>query len=79
MKAVLRAISIPAYQREAYTKDVELGEVYNFPGPLLRRMSAEQIWDSMVALYKPNSDAPSIETKVEAEIPSAASSGSTAP
>jgi hypothetical protein len=69
MKAVLRAIlNSQAYQREAYTKDVELGEVYNFPGPLLRRMSAEQIWDSMVALYKPNPDAPSIETKVEAEI-----------
>ena len=69
MKAVLSAIlNSQAYQREAYTKDVELGEVYNFPGPLLRRMSAEQIWDSMVALYKPNPDAPSIETKVEAEI-----------
>jgi hypothetical protein len=69
MKAVLRAIlNSQAYQREAYTKDVELGEVYHFPGPLLRRMSAEQIWDSMVALYKPNPDAPSIEAKVEAEI-----------
>jgi len=69
MKAVLRAIlNSQAYQREAYTKDVELGEVYHFPGPLLRRMSAEQIWDSMVALYKPNPDAPSIETKVAAEI-----------
>jgi hypothetical protein len=69
MKVVLRAIlNSQAYQREAYTKDVELGEVYNFPGPLLRRMSAEQIWDSMVALYKPGADNPSIETKVEAEI-----------
>jgi hypothetical protein len=69
MKAVLRAIlNSQAYQREAYTKDVELGEVYNFPGPLLRRMSAEQIWDSMVALYKPSSDNPSIATKVDAEI-----------
>jgi hypothetical protein len=69
MKAYLRGIlNSAAYQREAYTKDVELGEVYNFPGPLLRRMSAEQIWDSMVALYKPNPDNPSIETKIEAEI-----------
>lgn len=69
MKAYLRGIlNSAAYQREAYTKDVELGEVYNFPGPLLRRMSAEQIWDSMVALYKPNPDAPSIEAKVDAEI-----------
>ena len=69
MKAVLRAIlNSQAYQREAYTKDVELGEIYNFPGPLLRRMSAEQIWDSMVALYKPAPDHPSIATKVDAEI-----------
>jgi len=69
MKAVLRAIlNSQAYQREAYTKDVELGEIYNFPGPLLRRMSAEQIWDSMVALYKPGADNPSIATKVDAEI-----------
>lgn len=69
MKVLLRAIlNSQAYQREAYTKDVELGEIYNFPGPLLRRMSAEQIWDSMVALYKPNADQPSITTKVEAEV-----------
>lgn len=69
MKALLSAIlNSQAYQRVAYTKDVELGEVYHFPGPLLRRMSAEQIWDSMVALYKPGSDNPSIETKIEAEI-----------
>ncbi len=69
MKAYLRAIlNSAAYQREAYTKDVELGEIYNFPGPLLRRMSAEQIWDSMVALYKPNPDTPSIGARVSAEI-----------
>lgn len=69
MKAYLRVIlNSAAYQREAYTKDVELGSVYHFPGPLLRRMSAEQIWDSMVTLYKPNPDVPSVETKVEAEV-----------
>jgi len=69
MKAYLAVIlNSAAYQREAYTKDVELGQVYHFPGPLLRRMSAEQIWDSMVALYKPGADQPSIETKVAAEI-----------
>jgi len=65
MKAFLSMIfNSAAYQRSAYTKDVELGEVYHFPGPLLRRMSAEQIWDSMVTLYKPNPDAPSIEAKI---------------
>ena len=69
MKAYLSAIlNSAAYQREAYTKDVQLGEVYHFPGPLLRRMSSEQIWDSMVALYKPGADQPSIETKVAAEV-----------
>lgn len=69
MKAFLAAIlNSAAYQREAYAKDVELGEIYHFPGPLLRRMSAEQIWDSMVALYKPNPDNPSVQTKVEAEV-----------
>jgi hypothetical protein len=66
MKAFLRVIyNSAAYQRAAYTKDVELGELYHFPGPLLRRMSAEQIWDSMVTLYKPNSDTPSIQSKID--------------
>ena len=66
MKAYLRMVFNSAtYQRAAHTKDVELGEVYHFPGPLLRRMSAEQIWDSMVALYKPSPDTPSLETKIE--------------
>jgi hypothetical protein len=66
MKAFLRTIyNSAAYQRAAYTKDVELGELYHFPGPVLRRMSAEQIWDSMVALYKPNPDAPSVEAQIE--------------
>ncbi|MES2595225.1 MAG: DUF1549 domain-containing protein [Verrucomicrobiota bacterium] len=66
MKAYLRILyNSPAYQRSSYTKDVELGEVYHFPGPLLRRMSAEQIWDSMVTLYKPNPDTPSIESEID--------------
>ncbi|MFN0078651.1 MAG: DUF1549 domain-containing protein [Prosthecobacter sp.] len=69
MQSFLRAIlNSQAYQRTAYAKDVELGEVYHFPGPLLRRMSAEQVWDSMVALYKPSADHPSIQAKIDAEI-----------
>lgn len=68
MKAYLRIVfNSSTYQRAAYTKDVEMGEVYHFPGPLLRRMSAEQIWDSMVALYKPAPDAPSLDSKVDRE------------
>ncbi len=42
------------YQREAETLTPSLTQVdqgtYHFPGPILRRMSAEQIWDSLVAL-----------------------------
>ncbi len=68
VKAFLRTLyNTASYQRSAYTKDVELGQVYHFPGPLLRRMSAEQIWDSMVALYKPAPDTPSTEAKIAAE------------
>ena len=68
MKAYLGMVyKSAAYQRAAYTKDVELGEVYHFPGPIVRRMSAEQIWDSMVALYKPNPDQPSVNARVDAE------------
>ncbi len=43
-----------AYQREAETLTPSLTQVdqgtYHFPGPILRRMSAEQIWDSLVTL-----------------------------
>ncbi|SKB08034.1 Protein of unknown function [Prosthecobacter debontii] len=68
MKEYLRMIyNSASYQRAAYQKDVELGEVYHFPGPLLRRMSAEQIWDSMVTLYKPAPDASSLNARIERE------------
>jgi Protein of unknown function (DUF1549)/Protein of unknown function (DUF1553)/SLA1 homology domain 1, SHD1 len=39
-----------AYQREAITKQITPGEPYYFPGPVLRRMTAEQAWDSCVTL-----------------------------
>ncbi|MBL9116011.1 MAG: DUF1549 domain-containing protein [Verrucomicrobiaceae bacterium] len=68
MKAFFKILyNSKSYQRAAHTKDVELGEVYHFPGPVLRRMSAEQIWDSVVTLYKPNPDAPSIDARLTAE------------
>lgn len=38
------------WQREATSADVALADKYLFPGPLLRRMTAEQAWDSMLAL-----------------------------
>lgn len=44
------------YQRGANQAEVVMGEHYYFPGPLLRRMSAEQIWDSIVTLALPEAD-----------------------
>ena len=44
------------YQRAAGRYEAEPGVAYHFPGPVLRRMSAEQIWDSVVALVVPESD-----------------------
>ncbi len=39
-----------AYNRLASRKKIDEKEDYFFPGPILRRMSAEQIWDSLVTL-----------------------------
>lgn len=44
------------YQRAANNQEMVMGEHYYFAGPLLRRMSAEQIWDSIVALALPEAD-----------------------
>ncbi len=38
------------YQREATKEAVPMGEPYYFQGPQLRRMSAEQAWDSYMTL-----------------------------
>jgi Protein of unknown function (DUF1549)/Protein of unknown function (DUF1553) len=49
------------YQREAETLSPTLTQIdkgtYHFPGPILRRMGAEQIWDSLVTLTTPDPDA----------------------
>jgi tetratricopeptide (TPR) repeat protein len=51
MKEYLRIIYNSAvYQREACADEVPLGEPYHFPGPALRRMTAEQVWDSFLTL-----------------------------
>ena len=39
-----------AYNRMGSRVQLEERKPYHFPGPLLRRMSAEQIWDSLVTL-----------------------------
>lgn len=44
------------YQRATHTGEMILGTPYHFAGPVLRRMSAEQIWDSIVALALPEAD-----------------------
>lgn len=38
------------YQSEVYAGDVLPGYKYYYPGPLLTRMSAEQLWDSILTL-----------------------------
>lgn len=39
-----------AYQRQASIQEVSPGDDYHFPGPVLRRMTAEQVWDSFLTL-----------------------------
>lgn len=51
MKEFQRVVyNTQTYQREATTYDVGMGEPYFFQGPMLRRMSAEQAWDSYMTL-----------------------------
>lgn len=38
------------YQREASDYDITSGKLYYFPGPTVRRMTAEQVWDSILTL-----------------------------
>ncbi|MGB0578400.1 MAG: DUF1553 domain-containing protein [Limisphaerales bacterium] len=45
-----------AWQRAAHTEEIIAGQPYHFPGPKLRRMTAEQIWDSLTALSIKNPD-----------------------
>lgn len=47
-----------AYQREAHREQLKEGEVPLFAGPMLRRMTAEQMWDTLVTLAVPNVDKP---------------------
>ncbi len=38
------------YQRQASDYELTSGEKYYFPGPVVRRMTAEQVWDSILTL-----------------------------
>jgi len=57
LKSFLRVLyNTESYQRMVSTQEVALGETYHFTGPTLRRMSSEQVWDSMITLVKGNVD-----------------------
>lgn len=44
------------YQRAATYTDLDPDKFYRFPGPILRRMTAEQVWDSLLSLTLTNPD-----------------------
>lgn len=51
MKEFLRILlNTETYQRQCCYEEVAMGEPYHFPGPILRRMTAEQAWDSFLTL-----------------------------
>jgi hypothetical protein len=57
LKKILRAMyNTRTYQRQVTTSDVPEDKPYYFPGPVLRRMTAEQIWDSVTTLVIPSPD-----------------------
>ncbi|MFZ4765604.1 MAG: DUF1549 domain-containing protein [Roseimicrobium sp.] len=67
MKAYLRVLyNTQAYQRSVTKEEIPAGMVYHFTGPILRRMSAEQMWDSFVALINPTPDMPNLPTHEQA-------------
>lgn len=51
MKEYIRILMhTEVYQREASGVELVSEEPYHFPGPVLRRMTAEQVWDSFLTL-----------------------------
>lgn len=57
MKSVLRTFyNTKAYQSQVTRQEYAPGSTYHFTGPLLRRMTAEQMWDSFVTLINPSPD-----------------------
>lgn len=70
MKEYLRIIfNTKAFQRQATSAEVNLADPYHFPGPILRRMTAEQVWDSFITLAVHNPDEYQIEpAKVQGQL-----------
>jgi hypothetical protein len=59
LRAFLRVLcNTEAYQRQVTRAEIQAGETYHFPGPLLRRMTPEQMWDSFVTLIQPTPELP---------------------
>ena len=57
MKAYLRILfNMSTYQRQASHEELAPGTACHFTGPLLRRMTAEQLWDSIGTLINPSPD-----------------------
>lgn len=52
------------YHRQMSTAAPDPEEPYYFPGPVVRRLSAEQLWDSMVAMSVPDIDERILDQKV---------------
>lgn len=51
IKEYLRILlNTQAYQNQATLVEVGSSDEYHFPGPILRRMTAEQVWDSFITL-----------------------------
>jgi len=68
MKAYLRILfNTQTYQSSVSREEVPAGVVYHFPGPVLRRMTAEQMWDSFVALINPTPDMVNLTARETAE------------
>lgn len=54
MKEYLRILmNTRTYQRQSTTTEYDPAVPYHFPGPILRRMTAEQAWDSLLTLAIP--------------------------
>ena len=59
MKEYLRIIlNTKLFERQALREDFKSLEEYSFSGPMVRRMTGEQIWDSLVTLVYNDIDSP---------------------
>jgi len=66
VKAFLRVLAnTQAYQRDVTRPELMPGQTYHFTGPLLRRMTAEQMWDSLASLIHTAPDLPNVPQREE--------------